>query len=296
MLAQRMMMGTAGREAPLGPFRFEVVTAGADTFQLPIYNGGTYDFHVDWGDSSSSDITAFDDAAANHSYAGAGTYNVVITGTIIGWCFANAGDKTLIHDISEWGVLDVGNAQSYFYGCSNLSISATDPLNCPNITTFRYAFYGAYLSSVAANLFDNCPLVTSFQNCFGYNSLTTIPANLFDSCPLVTDAARIFAYCPITSIPAGLFDNFTIATDLHSCFQNCTSINTDLPADLILYNIELDNCQYMFQNCASMTGDGTAFVDKAEEHGVTTHDNCFTGCTSLPDYNLIPANWGGGGA
>ena len=45
-----------------------------------------------------------------------------------------------------------------------------------------------------------------------------------------------------------------------------------------------------------MTGDGTAFVDKAEEHGVTTHNDCFTGCISLPDYNLIPANWGGGGA
>jgi len=52
----------------------------------------------------------------------------------------------------------------------------------------------------------------------------------------------------------------------------------------------------MFSGCSNMTGDGTAFVDQAETHGVTTHSNCFAGCTSLPDYNSIPAAWGGGGA
>lgn len=260
-----------GEEKPPGSFRFEVVTAGADTFQLPIYDGGTYDFHVDWGDSSNDDITAWNDAAANHSYAGAGTYNVVITGTIIGWRFANLGDKTLIHDISEWGVLDVGDLNQYFYGCSNLTISATDSMNCPNTTTFYYGF-------------------------FGCASLTAIPPGLFDNCTLVINFSRCFENCTnLTSIPSGLFDKCILAVHFSYCFNDSRIINA-LPINLILYNAEIDTCQYMFEYCYDMIGEGMPFVNKAEEHGVTTHTDCFRNCLSLSDYNSIPANWGGGGA
>ncbi|GAG22301.1 unnamed protein product, partial [marine sediment metagenome] len=209
----------------LGPFRFEVVTAEADNFQLPIYDGGNYDFHVDWGDESSDDIIAWNDAAANHAYAGADTYNVVITGTLVGWRFNKDGDKDLIHDISEWGVLDVGNLEAYFYGCSNLTISATGSMNCPDTTTFKN----------------------------GFNGCTSL-----------------------TSIPSGLFDNCTLVTSFFFCFAVCSGINTDLPVNLILHNVEIDDCAHMFNDCSNMTGDGTAFVDQAETHGVTTHNNCFT--------------------
>jgi hypothetical protein len=84
-------------------------------------------------------------------------------------------------------------------------------------------------------------------------------------------------------------------TTFYYCFCNCTGINTDLPSNLILYNVEIDDCSYMFCGCASMTGDGTAFCDQATTHGVTTTGACFTGCTSLPDYDDIPAAFGGGG-
>jgi hypothetical protein len=130
-----------GASAFAHAFVFTVVTAGADTFQLPIYNGGTYKFNVAWGDGGSDIITAWDDAAANHSYAGAGTYIVRITGTINGWRFNNAGDKTLIHDISSWGPLLLGNSGNYFHGCSNLTVSATDILDVSSVTTFRGAFF-----------------------------------------------------------------------------------------------------------------------------------------------------------
>lgn len=128
----------------VGPstFRFKVKTAGADTFQLPIYNGGTYDFDVDWGDGNIDNITAFDDGAGNHSYAGAGTFNVKITGTVDGWRFANAGDITLIYDLSEWGSLILGDNNSYFRGCANLTVSAADDLDVSAITDFSLMFHG----------------------------------------------------------------------------------------------------------------------------------------------------------
>ncbi len=124
------------------PFQFTVVTAGADTFQLPIYNGGTYSFTVDWGDGSSDIITAYDDAAANHSYSGAGTYTVRINGTIVGWRFDSDLDGRLVHEIQSWGSLNLGNNDAYFYGCSKLTVTAIDLLDLTGTTNLESIFDG----------------------------------------------------------------------------------------------------------------------------------------------------------
>jgi hypothetical protein len=74
----------------------------------------------------------------------------------------------------------------------------------------------------------------------------------------------------------------------------CTGINTDLPEDLNLYNTSVTDYSYMFYLCSNMTGDGTYFIDNVT--GSPTSTGCFYGCTSLDDYNDVPAAWGGGGA
>ena len=54
-------------------FVFTVQTSGVDdTFTLPIYNGGSYDFVVDWGDGNNEPITTFDDPGMTHTYAAEG--------------------------------------------------------------------------------------------------------------------------------------------------------------------------------------------------------------------------------
>ena len=95
-------------------FRFTVTVAGADTFTLPIYDGGSYDFELDCGNGTNERVTAFDDAERICSYSGAGTYTITVIGTITGWRFADAGDKTLIKDIQSWGPLVLGNLNGYF--------------------------------------------------------------------------------------------------------------------------------------------------------------------------------------
>jgi len=58
------------------------VTA-SQTFNLPLVNGATYSFDVDWGDGSDVDtITTWDDAAKNHLYSSAGTRYLILTGAI----------------------------------------------------------------------------------------------------------------------------------------------------------------------------------------------------------------------
>jgi len=312
-------IGDAWKKFYPGAFKFEVITTAADTFQLPIYNGGTYDFHVVWGDGNTSDITAYNDAAANHSYVGAGTYNVEITGTLVGWRFNAAGDRTLIHDISQWGILDVGELGHNFFGCSNLTISATDGLNCPDKTDFRSCFSNCHnLTALPSGVFDKCTAALTFLSCFSYcEDLITLPSDLFDKCTLVTDFTGCFSSCNSVVIPSGLFDKNIEVTTFRTCFYQCDNLASlpaglfdknievttfrqcfyqcdnlaSLPADLIKYNTKIDTCEYMFSGDSNMTGDGTAFCDQATAHGVSTTSFCFYNCTSLPDYDLIPAGY-----
>ena len=128
------------RNNAVSGFVFTITTlVEDDTFTIPIYNGGTYNFNVDWGDSSNSDITTWNDADNPHTYAdaGASTYTITITGTITGFRFNNGGDKLLIQEIQSWGPLNLGNSNAYFYGASNLTVTATDALDLTGTTTFR---------------------------------------------------------------------------------------------------------------------------------------------------------------
>ena len=134
-----------------GMFVFTVKTTGADeTFALPLEVSGTYDFHVNWGDGNSSNITAYDHADVTHTYAIAGTYTISITGTIIGWRFNNTGDKTKIYEIKSWGPLEFVS-DAYFFGCSNLTVTATDNLAALSF----YAIFADNSSLTSVPLINN---------------------------------------------------------------------------------------------------------------------------------------------
>jgi len=107
---------------------------------LPLESGGTYNFVVDWGDSSNSTVTLW--TQNTHTYAISGNYTVTITGTINGFRFDNGGDKLKLSNIANWGPLRVGNNNGYFYGCSNMTCTATDTLDISQTTDMSIMFYG----------------------------------------------------------------------------------------------------------------------------------------------------------
>lgn len=155
--------------APLGDFVYSVTVAASETVSLPMYNldDSLYNFTVNFGDlTGDKSVSAYADPDRQHTYVGAGTYDITITGLFDKITFTDS--PTSIVELKKWGVAKLSGGS--FYNCSNLiTISATDvPLingitlinsfrNCP-VTTVNSAFLNI-----------NTGLVTSFHQMF-YNS------------------------------------------------------------------------------------------------------------------------------
>ena len=117
-------------------------SSGSNQVQLPLIPHGAYDFVVDWGDGTQNSISSWNQAEKCHTYSSSGTYTINITGLCDGWAFYSEGDCEKIENIFQWGNLKLGNTGSYFAGCTNLEISATDFLDISNIVNLSKTFQG----------------------------------------------------------------------------------------------------------------------------------------------------------
>ena len=204
-------------------FTFTVQTVGVDdTFALPLESSGTYDFTVEWGDSSSNNITVYNQAEVTHTYATGGSHTINISGTIYGWRFGDAGDKTKIYDISSWGPLRLGNNNGYFYGCTNLTISATDDLDLTNTTI----------------------CISAFRSCI---SLTTVPSMNSWNTSLVTNMGHMFRDCSAFNQNIGSWVTSSVTT-MYAMFLGCSVFNQNIGS----WNTSLvTNMEFMFNSCSA---------------------------------------------
>jgi surface protein len=119
-------------------------TGAGETIILPLTSSGVFNFAVNWGDGSSdARVTTYNDPRVTHSYSTAGTYTVTITGSINGFGFNNLGDKTKIVDVQQWGSVGLGNGGGYFYGCNQLTMTATDSPDLSSVVTLANMFRSA---------------------------------------------------------------------------------------------------------------------------------------------------------
>ena len=108
----------------------------------------------------------------------------------------------------------------------------------------------------------------------------------------VTDCSSMFEDCAsLTAIPS----TFKIPDSVTKCsymFYSCLNLTSDIsniwPSSWnYTGTINLSN---MFESCSKVVG--TVPADKLWNSGKTFNSNgCFTGCTSLTNYNEIPAGW-----
>jgi len=115
-------------------------SSNSNQIKLPLYDGGSYNFNVSWGDGSVSIIKSWNDVNVTHTYSSAKEYELIIDGEITGFRFNSGGDKSKIINIKNWGSLNVGNEGAYFSGCYNLQSNATDILNLSGTTNLSWMF------------------------------------------------------------------------------------------------------------------------------------------------------------
>jgi len=269
----------------MADFVFKVQTSGVDdTFTLPLYDGGTYDFNVDWGDSSNDDITAYDDADITHTYATEDEYTVTIdldgTNELVGFRFNNGGDRTMITDVTAWGDVNLGNVTGWFYGCSNMTVSATDAPDMTGCTTMNSAFRDcSSLTSVAFNSLD-VSSVTTFYYCWrDCSSLTS----LGDLSEWDVSSVTTFYYCwrdcsSLTSLGDLSEWDVSSVTNFSGCWRSCSSLTSlgDLSEWDVSSVTTFNVCWY---GCSSLTSLGD--LSEWDVSSVTDFSYCWRSCSSL---------------
>ena len=169
--------------------------SASDTFVLPLYNGETYDFHVNWGDGNEEDVSSSAIDSKSHTYASSGTYQIAITGTFPRIYFNNTGDKLKLISIDNWGTISWSSMVTAFLGCKNVGGNYEDAPNLSNVTSCYWMMYLCISFNKSVNSFDTSNIQNMdrmFMQCF---QLKTSFSNFnIESC---TNLSLFLEYCDI---------------------------------------------------------------------------------------------------
>ena len=178
-------------------------SSGSNQFRLPLQSNGTYNFIVDWGDTTTDTITVWNDPLTTHTYAVPGDYTVEISGICEGFRFNNTGDRKKLLNIQKWGNLRLGNDGDYFYGCSNLTLNTV--IDTPNLAT-------------------TTNLNQMFREC---SSLTSINLSNFWDTSQVEDMSFMFAICPLFNSNISSWNTSSV-TNMVGMFFYGSQFNQDI--------------------------------------------------------------------
>ncbi|MEZ4846040.1 MAG: BspA family leucine-rich repeat surface protein [Bdellovibrionota bacterium] len=122
-------------------------TTANEEIKLPLREGYEYNMIVNWGDGTTSKITAWDDEAKIHEYAEIGTYTITIKGIAEAWYF-NACDmdpdnhsEEKILTVEDLGDMGWKNLEKAFCGCINLTTFKGG--NTSEVTNMEAMFWSA---------------------------------------------------------------------------------------------------------------------------------------------------------
>jgi len=202
-------------------------SSASDQIKLPLVSSGSYDFTVDWGDTSSDAISNYNQAEITHTYATKGEYILSITGTISGWNFNNTGDKLKIIEISSWGNLAFEEGGNYFYGASNLVITATDAPDLSGTTTLKNAFRNCTYLGDSGNMSSwDTSTITDMSYMFEEATTFNQTMNSWNTAS-VTNMSYMFHNAENFDSPVGNWDVSNVK-DMSSMFRGASFFNQNI--------------------------------------------------------------------
>lgn len=261
-----------------------VTNSGGKTVSIPMVQGGTYDYWIDWGDGqTSTKITTYNDPQATHTYAVDGEYTIKLMGTLSQLQFTG-NIATCLKEVTKC-ILNLSSLNSMFKGCINLTSIADGIFDQSiNVTDANSVFSGCTsLSIIPLGLFDNNINITTFESAFRNCGIITIPTGLFDSNNLVVSFHATFIDCnKLVSIPMGLFKNNTLVKRLYGVFARCTSLES-IPNNLFINNPVVETYEYLFLSCGKVTELPNNLFGNACATATNFHSTlAFMGITNIP--------------
>jgi surface protein len=242
-------------------------TTASETVTLPYEVAGTYSGTIDWGDGGPTSVNSYANRA--HVYAVAGDYVITVTGVTTGFRFNNTGDRTKIRSIQAWGGLRLGNNGWYFWGCTNLTLTAVNGvLDTTGTTNFLSMFRECTALTTINNINSwNTSAVTSMNSMFFsayafnqplsfntsavnnmasmFNSTIAFNSSLTFNTSAVTNMAFMFGSAQIFNQP--LTFNTSAVTNMAYMFNQAFAFNQPLNWD----TSAVINMASMFQQATS---------------------------------------------
>ena len=301
----------AGSSTPPADTAFIIVVdttkagSAAKHFVLPCYGSG-YDADVDWGDGGAHDTLTGSPGNVDHTYAADGTYTVKIKENSVGGFptiyFANVGDKLKLMQISQWGTNTWVTLEKSFFGCANLTITATDEATAKmgGVTNFRYAWCNCsgMTSFPVLDVSSGTDFTTAWYQCSGLlhfpalnmGSSTLFP-NTWQGCTGLVDFGMVnvssgidfdnawFGCIGLLSFPAL---DMSAAQNVSHAWHNCSGIVT---FGAITLTDHATNLFSAWQNCNSMTSFPSIYTG-----GNSLFSETWADCTGLNGYAFPTLN------
>nr|WKN36155.1 BspA family leucine-rich repeat surface protein [Tunicatimonas sp. TK19036] len=205
------------------PFITTWQVAGSDLQVKIPTTGEGYNYSVDWGDGHVATHISGDTA---HTYSSAGTYTISISGDFprIYFDFDNS-IRSKILSVEQWGDIKWASMEKAFYGCSRLTIPATDVPDLSNVTDMSYMFGWADALNQNIGYWD-VSNVTNMSNMF--NSASNFNQDLSQwDVSNVTNMSYMFKFSDAFNQDIGDWDVSNV-TDMSWMFYHATAFNQNI--------------------------------------------------------------------
>ncbi|AFM02697.1 surface protein 26-residue repeat-containing protein [Bernardetia litoralis DSM 6794] len=271
------------------------------TITIPT-NGGGYNYDISWTNLTNAGVGNASAIAQTGSYTINGltngdTYEVAITGDFPRFYMNdNAIEKTKLWTIEEWGDIEWSSMASAFYGCSNLTYTATDNPDLTGVTDMSYMFasctffngnIGGWNTSAVTSMSATFSRATSFnQDIGGWNtSAVTNMSTMFSAATAFNQDIGGWNTSAVMSM-GGMFQlatsfnqdigrwNTSAVTDMFGMFGNAPSFNQDISG----WNTSaVTNMGGMFNNADAFNQD----IGRWNTSAVTNMRGMFAGTNSF---------------
>ena len=200
-------------------------------FTIPTIGTG-YNYNVDCDNDGTPEVIGHTtgDYTCDYGSGNEGTYQIAITANISGAGFPRIyfnddGDKLKLLSIENWGTGAWTSMNGAFYGCTNLTSTASDAPDLSGVTDLSFMFANAAVFNANIGTWDTSH-VTKMQQMFYQASAFNQDLSIWNTAA-VKDFSYMFSHAAVFNQDIGSW-NTAAATAMQGMFFGATAFNQDI--------------------------------------------------------------------